>query len=156
MFRRSRIVWKLSAVFTIILLAFIFAQNAIIRVSDRNALASARDLCKINSATIKHSIKKLLVTRDNECIREMLDSLAKDEALYSEVRLVPHRGKTASAGDGSSPEPSPEGSPSCQACHRYDNPLDGLAEPNHDELVELPDGTRLVSVAEDDDVGADL
>ncbi len=34
---------------------------------------------------------------------------------------------------------SPLESRSCQVCHKHDNPLDGTAVPNHDDIVELPE-----------------
>ncbi len=147
MFRRSRIVWKLSAVFiTIILLVFVvlgFVNNL---VDEHYALAAAGDLCRFNSATMQQSIGRLLMTRDNTSIKEMIDNLARDNPVYREMRLVSHSGQIAVSRYESSGERLPQDSRPCQVCHRLDDPLVGAAVPSHDEILELPDGTRVISV----------
>jgi len=147
MFRRSLIVWKLSAVFiTIILAVFVMLAYLNNLVDEHYALASARDLCRLNSATIRQSIKRPLMTRDNEGVKEIIGSLVKDNADYREVRLVSHEGRIAASAYGAGEERLTQESQSCQVCHRYDDPLDGAAVSHHDEIMELPEGTRAVSV----------
>jgi PAS domain S-box-containing protein len=146
-FRRSLIVWKLSAVYiTIILLVFVIWGYANNLVDEHYALRSACHLYRFNSATILESIKKLMMTRDAEGIREMIDNLAKNDPVYKEMRLVSHAGEIAASPFDSRGEKLRRESRSCQVCHRHDNPLEGLAVPSHDEIVELPDGSRVVSV----------
>ena len=147
MFRRSLIVWKLSAVFiTIILLVFAILGYINNLVDEHYALGSARDLCRFNSATIQQAIKEPLMTRDNESIKRMVDNLAESNPLYREIRLVAHGGEIAVSRYDSGGEGLRQESRSCQVCHVNDNPLEGTAVPHHDEIVELPDGTRVVSV----------
>lgn len=147
MFRRSLIVWKLSAVFiAIILVVFVILAYVNNRVDGHYALASARDQCRFNSATIWQSIKKPLMARDNESIKEIIGSLVKDNPAYREMRLVSHEGRIAGSAYDAGEERLPRESRSCQVCHRYDDPFDGAAVSHHDEIVELPDGTRAVSV----------
>ncbi|MHC4696072.1 MAG: ATP-binding protein [Planctomycetota bacterium] len=147
MFRRSLIVWELSAVFiAIILVVFVILGYANNLVDEHYALASASHLCRLNSATIQQSIKKPLMTRDNESVKELFDNLAKNDPVYREMRLVSHNGEVVASRYDTKGERLPLESRSCQVCHRHDNPLDGTAVTNHDEIVELPNGTRIVSV----------
>jgi len=146
-FRRSLIVWRLSAVFiTIILLVFIISGYVNNLVDEHYALASASDLCRFNSATILQIIKKLMMTRDNEGINEVIQNLAKGNPDYRQIRLVSHRGQIIASPFDSHTETLPEESRSCQTCHQYDDPLGAAERPDHDAIVELPDGTRVVSV----------
>lgn len=147
MFRRSLIVWKLSAVFIlIIIVVFIISGYVNSLVDEHYTLASARDLCKFNSTTIEQSIRSLLMTRDNEGIRKVIDDLARDNPVYREIRLVSHTGEVVVSPFDSEGDVLPQESVSCQVCHRHDDPLKGAALPNHDEIVETSEGSRYVSV----------
>lgn len=147
MFRRSRIVWKLSAVLVaIVLVVFAISGYANKLVDEHYALASAYDLCRFNSATMHQSIKKLLMTRDNKSIKEMIDSLARGNQLYGEMRLVSHSGEVAVSRYDSGERRLSRQSRPCQVCHCRDDPHQGAVVPYHDQIVELDDGTRVVSV----------
>jgi two-component system NtrC family sensor kinase len=147
MFQRSRIVWKLSAVFiTIILFVFLVSGHLNNLVDEHYALASAQDLCRFNSATMRQSIKASMMTRDRESIERILKELARDNPVYGEMRLVSHNGTIAASRHGSLEERLPLESRPCQMCHRYEPPLEGSALPHHDEIVRQSDGTRVVSV----------
>ncbi len=147
MFRRSLIVWKLSAVFiAIILLVFLVSGYVNILVDEHYALASARELCRFNSTTIRQSIEKPLMTRDNAAIKELIDSLAKDNPIYKGLRLVSHSGEIVVSPFDSRRKKLSQESRSCQVCHSRDNPLEGVAFPNHDAILDQPDGSRVISV----------
>ncbi len=147
MFRRSLIVWKLSAVFiTIILVVFIISGYVDVLVDKHYALASACDLCKFNSTTILQSIKKPLMSRDNGAIKELIDNLAKNNNIYRELSLVSHSGEVVASPFDPRKKKLSQESRSCQTCHGRDSPFEGTKVPNHDEIVELPDGSRVVSV----------
>ncbi len=147
MFQRSLVVWKLSAVFTIIIIpVFVLAGFFNSLIDEHYALASSRDLGRFNSATIQQSITKPLMTRDNESIERLIDNLAKNNPAYREMRLLSHSGEVVVSRFGQKGEMIPLESRSCQACHKYDNPLEGTLARNQDEIMERPDGTRVVSV----------
>lgn len=147
MFRRSLIVWKLSAVFiAIIILVFIISGYIDILVDEHYALASARELCRFNSTTIRQSIEKPLMSRDNAAVKELIDNLAKDNPIYKSLQLVSHSGEVVVSPFDSRRKKLTQDSRSCQICHCSDNPLEGAALANHEEIVELPDGSRVVSV----------
>lgn len=146
-FRRSLIVWKLSAVYiTIILLVLVIWGYANNLVDEHYALTSARQLYRVNSTTILQSIKKMLMSRDNEGITEMIDGLTQNDPLYSEMRLVSHAGEIAASPFDTRGETLSKDARSCQVCHRFDDPVQGLEIPIHDEIVEQPGGSRVVSV----------
>ncbi len=147
MFHGSRIIWKLSAVFTAIILLVILVSGYVdTLVVEHYALASARDLCRFNSATMRQALKTPLMTCDNESIERIFRNLARDNRVYGEMRLVSHNGDVAASRYDSGDTTLPLESRSCQVCHRHEPPLAGSAFPHHDEIVRQPDGSRVVSV----------
>jgi PAS domain S-box-containing protein len=147
MLSKHSLVWKVNAVFLAILVSAFgilgFVTNL---VYERDALALARDVSKVNSETILHSINKLMMTRDNAGVRDLIDQLAGDNLIYRDIRLVSHSGgvvasrrrpRNAALGSASWP---------CNVCHGLRDPRDGLEIRVHDEVVESDDGGRIVSV----------
>ena len=147
MFRRSLIVWKLSAVFIVIMLVLLIILGYVHNLADQNSsLTAARNLCRFNSTTIEQSIRHFLMTRDNDGVKALFDGLSRNDPRYREIRLVSHTGEVVASPFESLGETLPQESRSCQVCHRHDDPLQGAGIPNHDGVVESPDNERLLSI----------
>ncbi len=147
MVRRSLIAWKLSTVFITVLMVVILGSAVIYNIADsRRTVASARELYRLNSATIARGISGHLMTRDNPGIKEIFGRLAEDHPDHLDFRLISHDGTVTVSHHDAAGEKLPLESHSCQMCHRYDDPLIGPPASARDEIMELADGTRSVSV----------
>jgi PAS domain S-box-containing protein len=147
MLNRSFLFWKLSGLFVVTILAVVGAVGYVNNMLDRGyAISSARDVCRFNAETIQQSLKRLMMSRDNAAIEEMIDNLAKDAPIYRDIRLVSHGGKVAASridSDGEIVKPS---SKTCRVCHDLEDPIQGTTVRSHDRIIELPSGERAVSV----------
>jgi PAS domain S-box-containing protein len=147
MLKSNLIVWKVNALFfSVILLALGVLGYVGKEVYERDALESARDVSKITSETILRSIRKLMMTRDNAGVKELIDSLAEDNPVYKDIRLISHDGRVvASRSQAGDVVLEMEAGP-CRACHPTTEPADTLTLRSHEEVIELPYGERIVSV----------
>lgn len=144
---RSLIVWKLVGAIALIIVVVIGASGYLNNVSDRHyALESARDVSRFNSDVLLESIRRLMMTRDNEGIKEFIDNLDRDHSVYRDIRLVSHEGQVAASSSDPRGTLLRQESRSCRACHGLDDPLEGLRRGSRDEVIELPGGERVVSV----------
>ena len=76
MFNRSLLFWKLSSVFVAIILGLVGGMGYVNnRVDERYAISSARDVCWFRAETILHSLKTLMMSRDNAAIDELMENL---------------------------------------------------------------------------------
>jgi len=75
------------AIVTLVIAAAGLVNNAI---SHHYALESAREVLKFNSESILNGIHKLMLSRNNEGVLEMIRSISKDSTVYREIRLVSH------------------------------------------------------------------
>jgi hypothetical protein len=93
MLSRHSLVWKMNAaslaILTTVLATLGYATN---RVYERDALALAHDVSRVNSETILHSIDKFMMTRDTAGIRDLIVRLSSDNPVYRDIRLISHAG----------------------------------------------------------------
>lgn len=147
MLPRSRIVWKLSSVFIVVLLLVItvtvFLNN---RADEHYALRSARDLARLTSKTILESMRDRMMAGDNDSIRTMVDDIAGGSSAYADLRLIAHHGKVLASPIDRERADVSERSRACRLCHDLPVVSDRLAVAVHDEIVERASGERLVSV----------
>jgi PAS domain S-box-containing protein len=145
--RKNSLVWKVNAVFLVILLTTLATLAYVTNlVYERDSLALARDVSRVNSETILHSINKLMMTRDNAGIRDLIDRLASDNPIYQDIRLVSHGGGVVASRRGSGDAALDSASWPCNVCHWMSDPRDALGITVHDEVAESHDGQRVVSV----------
>jgi PAS domain S-box-containing protein len=145
--RKNSLVWKVNAVFLAIVASVLgilaYVTNL---VYERDSLALARDVSRANSETILHSINKLMMTRDNDGIIDLIDRIASDNPIYRDIRLISHAGGVVASRGGPGPALLESEAWPCNVCHGLSEPSDGLGISVHDEVVESDGEGRAVSV----------
>src|SRR4030042_6198637 len=88
---RKSVVSKLSigviAIVTLVIAAVGLANNILSR---HYALESARAVMRFNSESILGGIDKLMMTRNNDGVLELIQDISQDSAVYRDVRLMSH------------------------------------------------------------------
>lgn len=147
MLNRSFLFWKLSGLFVVTILAVVGAVGYVNNMLDRRyAISSARDVCRFNAETIQQSLRRLMMSRDNAAIKEIIVNLTEDAPIYRDIRLVSHGGDVAASRIVTDGETVKPGSEACRVCHDLEDPVQGTTVRSHDRIVELPGGKRAVSV----------
>jgi PAS domain S-box-containing protein len=148
MLKRTRIVWKLVALFFIILLLVLTATGYFKNLIDEHyAVSTARNVSQSYSVTIMSSMSRLMMGGELSGIRDLMETLVEDNPVCTDIRMISH-------GDGRvvTTQSSEEGvilnqnHRSCRICHVLEDPAERLAVKGHDEILKLPDGRRVVSV----------
>jgi PAS domain S-box-containing protein len=94
MFRKSRVAWKLSGLFSAIIVLALAATAYVNSLDDRReALASARDVSRTHSGTIIRGLHRFMSTRDVHGIDELIAGLGRDNSVYTDALLVAHEGR---------------------------------------------------------------
>ena len=76
---RSRLVWKLSAAVVVILAgAIVVSGYANSRVCAHYSMETARAFLRFNSESIIEGIRQLMMSRNNEGIREFIGEISRD------------------------------------------------------------------------------
>lgn len=144
--KRNSIAWKLNVVFIAIIVTVIAALSYFGNAGqEREAVATARSMSQFHLESILLSIERLMMVRDLEGIREMIDAAAEHDPLCRDIRMMSHAGAVVA-----STRPAPatlhqEDWP-CSSCHSLDDPRQGLVASSHDRVVKLAPGERGVSV----------
>ena len=144
---RKSVVSKLSigviAIVTLVIAAVGLANNILSR---HYALESARAVMRFNSESILGGIDKLMMTRNNDGVLELIQDISQDSAVYRDVRLMSHYSGEIVVSRLAEPGASlSEGDPSCAVCHARSGPLVPSAA-SLDEVVTTPSGSRLLHV----------
>lgn len=146
-FHRFPLVWKVNGVILVILATVLgtltYATN---RAYERDALASAHEVSRVNSQTILHGIRELMMSRDTAGMGDLFDRLVSDAEVYREIRMVSHGGRVVvSTSDPGHPTLETTSWP-CTVCHGEENqPADSTLRP-FAEVSEAEDGGRVLSV----------
>jgi PAS domain S-box-containing protein len=147
MLSRHSLVWKMNAaslaILTTVLATLGYATN---RVYERDALALAHDVSRVNSETILHSIDKFMMTRDTAGIRDLIVRLSSDNPVYRDIRLISHAGGVVASREGLGPMILGMDSWPCGGCHSLRDPRRGLGASQYDKVHQSADGERTVSV----------
>jgi len=147
MLKSNLIVWKVNALFFTVILLILGSLGYFGRqLYERDALTSARNVSKVTSKTVLLSIRKLMMTRDNEGVKELIDALAENNQVYRDIRLVSHDGRVVASRSPAGDVVLPIEAGPCRVCHLTAETANALNVESHEEVLELPDGERLVSV----------
>ncbi|MFH1416861.1 MAG: ATP-binding protein [Planctomycetota bacterium] len=144
---RSKLVWKLSAAVMAILAVAIalcgFADNLI---CTHYSLESARAFLRFNSESIINGIGRLMMSRNNEGVGELLVELSADSAVYGDIRLTSHpSGEVVASRFGRVGTRLDVGDRACAACHNRDD-LDPSDMRIVDSVIADPEEGRVLSV----------
>lgn len=148
----SRIVWKLSAVFIVILLLVVAVSGYLNkRIEDAGAEAAARDTSRFGSKTILDDLRRIMMQGDPAQIRNALDSLTGRDTAYhdlgfNDIRLVSHgSGKVIASRNGPQETMYGQDHRSCIVCHGIDDPKARMKITHHEEIVLNSDADRIIA-----------
>ena len=147
MLRRHQLVWKVNGVFLVILVCVLGTSGYVTNVMyEGAALASARDFSRVHSGLILQNIRELMLRQHPRGLGELLDRLATDSALYSDIRVVAHSGRVVATRPAlDSVVFDPESWP-CSVCHTQAGLFFDSTVTTYAEVVEIDNGERIVSV----------
>jgi PAS domain S-box-containing protein len=113
-------------------------------ISTHYALKSARAVLRSNSESILGGINKLMMSRNNDGVLELIQDISKGSTIYRDVRLVSHySGETVVSRLDSAPVKLSVEDRSCAMCHDQGDLSTTLGH-SFDEVVAGPDGTRIL------------
>ena len=145
--RRHSIVTKLS-VAVIAIVTLVIAATGLVNniISHHYALESARAALRFNSESILSGIDKLMMTRNNDGVLELIQDISKGSTVYRDIRLLSHySGEVVVSRLLESGANLNEADPSCAICHDQSGPLIPSEAPL-DQVVASPSGARILHV----------
>ncbi len=144
---RWKLVWKLSAVVVTILGAAIAVSGfASDRMCAHYSLESARAFLRFNSESIIKGIGKLMMSRNNQGIEDLIVELSQDSPVYGDIRLVAHpSGRVVASRHGGGGGTLQQEDRACAVCHNRDD-LGGIEPQTVDTVIHDPGGDRILSV----------
>ena len=145
---RKSVVRKLTLV-VIAIVTLVIAAAGLVNdaISHHYALESAREVLKFNSESILNGIHKLMLSRNNEGVLEMIRGISKDSTVYREIRLVSHySGEVVVSRLGEGSATLTEEDHSCAICHDQPGTLVTSDTPL-DDVVDTPGGGRILRVS---------
>jgi len=144
--KTDRLTWRLSfLVIAIVVVAVVAYGLMATRISRRYALGSARDVLKFNSESIRSGIERLMMSRDNAAVKELLDDLSRDSTVYRHIGLVSHpSGRVVVSSRERSPIRLVRTERACLVCHATEPPT--LRAESVAFQATVPDGDRILHV----------
>ena len=147
MLRAPSLVWKVNGVFLVVLVCVLgvsaFVTN---QLHTHAALESARDVSRVSSGIILQDIRELMVMGEAAQVDELLERLTTDSPIYRDIRLVTHEGRVAASNLESPGTVVDQASWPCGRCHGVDDLAGDSTSGVFDDIIELEDGERFVSV----------
>jgi PAS domain-containing protein len=144
---RTKLVWKLGAVVVVILTVGIVLSGSINNlIAAHYSLESARAFLHFNSESIINAIGRLMMSRDNEGIEQLIGEMTQDSVVYGDIRLVSHHsGEVVVSRSGDNGRALTMSDWGCAVCH--DQPdLEFNRTRIMDGVVERPGGSRSLAV----------
>lgn len=145
--REIPLVWKVNGVILVILgSVFGMLTYATILAYKRDALASAREVSRVNAQTILHGLRELMMDRDTAGMGDLFGRLVSDTETHRDISLVSHGGRVVVSSSEPAHSTLEPGSWQCSVCHGStvlpgDSTLGPFAE-----ISEGEDGERVLSV----------
>jgi PAS domain S-box-containing protein len=142
------VVRKLTLV-VIAIVALVIAAAGVVNdaISHHYALESAREALKFNSESILNGIHKLMLSRNNEDVLEMIRGISRDSTVYREIRLVSHySGEVVVSRLHEETATLTVEDHSCAICHGKPGELVTSNAPL-DDVAEAPGGGRILRVS---------
>jgi PAS domain S-box-containing protein len=145
--RRNSIVRKLTLT-VIAIVTLVIAATGLVTdtISQHYALESAREVLKFNSESILSGVHKLMMSRNNEAVSELIQDISKGSTIYQDIRLLSHYSGEVVVSRFDEPSATlSEEDYSCAICHGLPGPPTTSDAPL-DEVVDAPDGGRTLRV----------
>jgi PAS domain S-box-containing protein len=144
---RGRIAWKVGGgVIAIVALLVVVAGYGSSLLSDHYSLASARSALRFNSDSIRKGIRKLMMTRNNVAVQELIGDMSRENPGYGDIRLLAHpSGLVVASRSGRRGWVRSLKDRSCAPCHRLKDPARAGSRVL-DEVVSPPGGGRRLAV----------
>jgi PAS domain S-box-containing protein len=145
--KRDSVVRKLSIVVIVIVTLVIAAVGLVNHfISNHYALESARAVLKFNSESILSGINKLMMTRNNEAVLELIQEISKGSTVYQDILFVSHySGEIVVSRLGEAGATLSEEDHACAICHDQEEPL-LPSDARLDQVRPGPDDTRILHV----------
>jgi PAS domain S-box-containing protein len=145
---RKSVVRKLTLVVIAIVTLVIAAAGLVNHaISHHYALESAREVLRFNSESILNGIHKLMLSRNNEGVLELLQDISKDSRVYREIRLVSHySGEVVVSRLREGSATLTQEDHSCAICHDRPEALVTSDAPL-DDVIDTPGGGRILRVS---------
>ncbi|UCG85060.1 MAG: PAS domain S-box protein [Gemmatimonadota bacterium] len=146
--RRRRLVWKVNGVFLVILVCVLGISSYVTNLDyERAELESARDISRVTSERIHQRIKDLMLRGEPRTLGIVVNRMASENPAYRDIRLIAHGGRVVASQLGETATTvQPESWP-CNVCHGAADSTPSSVVGSFDEVLELEDGERAVSVA---------
>ena len=146
MLRRHQLVWKVIAVFLIILVCVLGISGYISNVMyERAALDSARDVSRVNSELILNNIRELMRARHAVGLEDLIERLGTDNPLYRDLRVISHDGRVIAARTSANSVAVEQTSWPCSVCHAQAAAAFDSTVVLYEDVIEFEDGERVVS-----------
>jgi len=144
---RSKLVWKLgAAVVAIMTVAIALSGYVSNHICAHYSLESARAFLRFNTESVVKGIGRLMMSRDNSGIEQLLVEVSRDSNVYGEIRLLSHpAGEVAVSRFGSAGGTLAVHDHVCAVCHARDNHAEGIPV-TVDKIIHGRDGSRVLSV----------
>ncbi len=139
--------WKMNGVFLAILVAVLGISGYVTNLDyERAELESARDISRVTSERIHQRIKNLMMQGESATFAPVVNRMASENPAYRDIRFIAHDGRVVasqleSTGGAERPESWP-----CNVCHTAGGGTESRIVGSFEEVLELADGERVVSV----------
>jgi PAS domain S-box-containing protein len=145
--RRRRLVWKVNGVFLAILVAVLGISGYLTNLDYQRAeLESAREMSRATSERLHQRIKDLMMQGEPATFAPVVNRLAAENPAYRDIRFIAHDGRVlASQLESTGVVVQDEAWP-CNVCHSAEGGTASGIVGSYDEVLELADGERAVSV----------
>ena len=145
--RVNSVVRKLGIV-VIATVTLVIAATGLVNniIGNHYARESAREMLKFNSESILNGIEKLMMTRNNDGVLELIQDISKGSSVYQDIRLVDHySGEIVVSRLERTGAVLSEKDHSCAICHEEGKPL-ATSDAPLDEVIKAPNGTPILDV----------
>jgi PAS domain S-box-containing protein len=147
MIRRNRIAWKLSVIGVVVVTVVIIVTGFMnILIATHYARESARAVLEFNSSSILKGINKLMMSRNNDAVLELVKDMSSGRTIYRDIRLVSHlSGEVVVSRLGFEEGVLSKDDRTCAMCHMGEDPATTTAD-HLTEVVAGPNGDRVLNV----------
>jgi PAS domain S-box-containing protein len=144
---KSRLVWKLSAVIiSIVILVIVVSGYVSNLICSLYSEESARAVLNFNSESILSGISKLMMSRNNSGVKELIAEMSRGSSVYKDVRLVSHySGEIAVSRYDEPGQKLDLEDRTCAHCHSGGEPA-SMGTEAFDQVIENEEGGRYLSV----------